>query len=50
MAYTKNKTAVCPVCGSDKITPWMGGEASVQYLCKACGYAGQLVLDRQLVA
>jgi Zn ribbon nucleic-acid-binding protein len=48
MAYKKNKTSVCPVCGSDKIASWTGSDA--QYFCEACGYAGQLLIEKQLPA
>ena len=50
MAYKKSRVVVCPICNSSKMAPWMGGEAGVQYLCKACGYVGPLAIEKQIEA
>ncbi|MFH1210669.1 MAG: hypothetical protein V1645_02020 [archaeon] len=34
----------CPVCKSEEITTYMGGQFG-KYICKKCGYIGPLVIE-----
>jgi hypothetical protein len=34
----------CPVCQSEEITTYMGGQFG-KYICKKCGYIGPLVIE-----
>lgn len=34
----------CPVCKSEDITTYMGGQFGT-YICKKCGYIGPLVIE-----
>jgi transposase-like protein len=36
---------ICPICGSQKIYPYMGFATGIKYKCENCGYVGVLVLE-----
>ncbi len=41
------KILVCPVCGSNEVTYYMGLKTGYQYQCKRCNYMGALVLEKE---
>jgi len=44
---SKIKTVkLCPHCHSTNVTLWLGTGLGVQYKCKACGYIGPLIIEK----
>ncbi|MBU4220413.1 MAG: hypothetical protein KKA10_02125 [Euryarchaeota archaeon] len=41
---------VCPVCGSNEVTYYMGLKTGYQYQCKSCNYVGALVLENDITS
>jgi len=42
------KILVCPVCGSNDVTYYMGLKMGYQYQCKSCNYVGALILEEDV--
>ncbi len=41
-----SKTSLlCPVCNSNNVTYYLGGQIGYMYQCKDCGYIGALVIE-----
>ncbi len=44
---SKPKTVlICPVCKSNNVIYYIGGETGYTYQCKDCGYIGALILEK----
>lgn len=37
---------LCPVCNSNNVTYYLGGQIGYMYQCKDCGYIGALVIEK----
>jgi predicted RNA-binding Zn-ribbon protein involved in translation (DUF1610 family) len=40
-----SRKLLCPACGSDNITLWMGSKLGMIYKCCRCGYIGPVVIE-----
>jgi predicted RNA-binding Zn-ribbon protein involved in translation (DUF1610 family) len=41
------KLLICPQCGSNNVTYYMGLKLGVQYQCKDCGYIGSFIIEEE---
>ncbi|KAF5428081.1 MAG: hypothetical protein C00003105_01895 [ANME-2 cluster archaeon HR1] len=41
------KLLICPQCGSNNVTYYMGLKLGVQYQCKDCDYIGSFIIEEE---
>jgi predicted RNA-binding Zn-ribbon protein involved in translation (DUF1610 family) len=41
------KLLICPQCGSNNVTYYMGLKLGVQYQCKDCDYIGSFIIKEE---